>query len=264
MAEKIFDKQINFGWGLSFNMTGKAPTIAKRIFDTLADAEEYVNDFNDSAVEGLLLSVVADNEQNNGVYFVQSIKRNADDENAVLVKVSFDNIEEIKNLINDKIKKLENSNIELQANIDNLDKLLVSTKTEIEGAINDVQESVNTNTQTIIDNKNVIDNYTINEKAISENPVLNTDDLVISDNYSLLNQTAGNVYPGDIITTALSKIEVMLANTTLAMTAAINDLELKIGSPSIYDEEGNLVKPAYGLYQKYEELKNTNNLNPET
>ena len=107
MAEKIFDKQINFGWGLSFNMTGKAPVVSKRIFDTLADAEEYANDFNDSAIEGLLLSVVADNEQNNGVYFVQSIKRNADDENAVLVKVSFDNIEEIKQLINDKIKKLE-------------------------------------------------------------------------------------------------------------------------------------------------------------
>ena len=85
MAEKIFDKQINFGWGLTFNMTGKAPAIAKRIFNTLADAEEYANDFNDSAVEGLLLSVVADNEQNNGVYFIQSIKHNAEDDNAILI-----------------------------------------------------------------------------------------------------------------------------------------------------------------------------------
>ena len=71
MAEKIFDAQSNYGWGLSLNMTGKAPAIAKRIWNTYNDALAYVNNFNDSAIEGLQLSVVADiDPKKNGVYFV--------------------------------------------------------------------------------------------------------------------------------------------------------------------------------------------------
>ena len=54
-------------------MTGKAPAVAKRIFDTYADALAYANDVNDSAIEGLVLSVVADTEEKNGVYFVQQV-----------------------------------------------------------------------------------------------------------------------------------------------------------------------------------------------
>lgn len=74
MAEYKTDAQVNYGWGLSLNMTGKAPAVSKRIFKTLADAQAYVNDANDSAIEGLRLSVIADtNERNNGVYFVKSI-----------------------------------------------------------------------------------------------------------------------------------------------------------------------------------------------
>lgn len=71
MAEKIFDAQVNYGWGLTLNMTGKAPAISKRIFNTYADALAYANDVKDSAIDGLLLSVVADTDDNNGVYFVQ-------------------------------------------------------------------------------------------------------------------------------------------------------------------------------------------------
>ena len=74
MAEKIFDAQSNYGWGLSLNMTGKAPAVAKRIWNTYVDALAYVNDFNDSAIEGLRLSVVADpDSKKNGVYFVEKI-----------------------------------------------------------------------------------------------------------------------------------------------------------------------------------------------
>ena len=74
MAEKIFDAQVNYGWGLSLNMTGKAPAVAKRIFNTYSDALAYVNDFNDSAIEGLNLSVVADSDpRKNGVYFVEKV-----------------------------------------------------------------------------------------------------------------------------------------------------------------------------------------------
>jgi hypothetical protein len=71
-------------------MTGKAPAVSKRIFDTLADAQAFANDYNDSAIEGLLLSVVADGN-NNGVYFVKSIKTGVDAAAAVLEKLSTSN-----------------------------------------------------------------------------------------------------------------------------------------------------------------------------
>ena len=74
MAEYITDKQKNYGWGLSLNMTGKAPAIAKRIFKTLADAQSYADDVNDSAIAGLQLSVISDSDSSkNGIYFVRSI-----------------------------------------------------------------------------------------------------------------------------------------------------------------------------------------------
>ena len=67
-----FDAQINYGWGLTLNMTGKAPEVSKRIFDTYEHMMYYVNDYNDSCIEGLTLTVMADGE-NNGVYFVDKI-----------------------------------------------------------------------------------------------------------------------------------------------------------------------------------------------
>ena len=177
MAEKIFDKQINFGWGLTFNMTGKAPAISKRIFNTLADAEEYANDFNDSAVEGLLLSVVADNEQNNGVYFIQSIKHNAEDDNAILIKVGSDKIEEIENFINGKIKEiqeevktLDSDNTQNKTEITNIKDNLSSSINEINNTIGDVSESIKSNAEEIAKNKQLID-------GISEDVLKNTEEI---------------------------------------------------------------------------------------
>lgn len=105
------------------------------------------------------------------------------------------------------------------------------------GMINDVQGATEANAQAIADSKTIIDEYTVNSKKISENPVLNTDDILVADTYSTLTQPADNVYPGDIITTAISKIEIMLANTTLALTAAINDLENRLQTlEDLYNE----------------------------
>ena len=67
-----FDAQVNYGWGLTLNMTGKAPEVSKRIFDTYAHMLYYVNDYNDSCVPGLCLKVMADGDKN-GVYFVSAI-----------------------------------------------------------------------------------------------------------------------------------------------------------------------------------------------
>lgn len=74
MAEYKTEKQVNYGWGLSLNMTGKAPAIAKRIFETLSDAQAYADDVNDSAIAGLQLSVINDSDSSrNGIYFIKSI-----------------------------------------------------------------------------------------------------------------------------------------------------------------------------------------------
>ena len=88
----VFDEQSNVGWGLTLKMADKAPAVAKRIFDTYEHALAYVNDVKDSAIEGLVLSVVDDGD-NNGVYFVQSVGKKSEVEggeniNGVLVKLS--------------------------------------------------------------------------------------------------------------------------------------------------------------------------------
>ena len=115
----------------------------------------------------------------------------------------------------------------------------VAEGTTVVGMITDVQGATEANAQAIADNKTVIDEYTVNGKKISENPVLNTDDILVADNYSTLDKPADNVYPGDIITTAISKIEIMLANTTLALTAAINDLENRLQTLEDLYKESN-------------------------
>ena len=92
MSEQIgkkFDAQVDYGWGLSLKMTGKAPAISKRIFDKLSDAQNFTDDYNDSAIEGLILSVVSDGK-NNGIYFVERIKKSAEDEPSKLIKVTHD------------------------------------------------------------------------------------------------------------------------------------------------------------------------------
>lgn len=260
MAEKIFNEQTNYGWGLTFNLTGKAPAISKRIFDTLEDATLFANDYNDSAIEGLLLSVVNDEvEKNNGVYFVQRIKKDADDDDAILVKVGSGDIEDIAAAFNEQFEELKNAIKATNDSITNTIGVVTDDKTVVE-MIADVEAVSAQNAQDIIDNKNIIDEYTINEKKISENPVLDSNDILLSEEYTTLTQPAENVIPGDLVTTAISKLEVMLANTTLALTAAINDLEMKIGSPSSYDENGNITAQATGLYAKYEELMQENNL----
>lgn len=97
--------QVNYGWNLSWEATGKFPIIAKRIWKTLADAQAYVDDPNGTACEGLVLSVINDpTASNNGVYFVQSI---GDGTNAgVLVKQGGAS-EEVMNEISSAIEGLK-------------------------------------------------------------------------------------------------------------------------------------------------------------
>ena len=66
------ESQNNYGWNLTWNATGKFPVIAKRIWKTKADLLAWVNDISDTAVEGLIVGVCGDGE-NNGVYFLESV-----------------------------------------------------------------------------------------------------------------------------------------------------------------------------------------------
>lgn len=65
--------QVNYGWNLTWEATGKFPIIAKRAFKKLEDAQAYIDDPTQTACEGLILAVFNDIEKNNGIYLVQSV-----------------------------------------------------------------------------------------------------------------------------------------------------------------------------------------------
>ena len=75
-----------YGWGKSFDLTGKGHLIAKRVWDKYADLEVYVNDPNDSALPGIILAVINDGD-NSGVYYVKAIK-NINGDETIIEKLS--------------------------------------------------------------------------------------------------------------------------------------------------------------------------------
>lgn len=78
--------QSDINWGESFKMAVKAPAIADRIFRTYDNANAYIHDNYNSAIAGLVLTVIDDGERN-GVYFVDSVTHDGQGE-LVLVKLS--------------------------------------------------------------------------------------------------------------------------------------------------------------------------------
>lgn len=89
MAEYKTGVQVNYGFGLSFEASGKAPVIAKRIWETLADAQAYVDSATDTAIAGLQLTVINDTDASkNGVYFVKEAAGENGKTVGVLVKLT--------------------------------------------------------------------------------------------------------------------------------------------------------------------------------
>lgn len=74
MANTNFISAANlFGWGQSFNATGKFPLIAKRVWETYADMLAFVSDTSDVCPAGVVLTVINDTDsKKNGAYFVAS------------------------------------------------------------------------------------------------------------------------------------------------------------------------------------------------
>lgn len=95
--DKNFNGMTKYGWPLTFQMTGKFPLLAKRIFPTKSAAEAYINDLNDTAIPGIILTVVDDAAENNGAYFVKSVAT-SDNPKGVLVKMGSETVSDLQAL----------------------------------------------------------------------------------------------------------------------------------------------------------------------
>lgn len=82
--------------GMTFSRNTKAPLEDNRIFDTLALAQAYVDNVDQTAHAGMTISVVNDGD-NNGLYYVERIA-DADNETGLLVKVGSDSASDIASL----------------------------------------------------------------------------------------------------------------------------------------------------------------------
>ena len=85
--------------GMTYSRNTKAPLEDKKEFTTLALAQEYVNDIDQTAYVGLTISVVNDGT-NNGLYYVERIA-DADNASGLLSKVGSDSSADIANLQSD-------------------------------------------------------------------------------------------------------------------------------------------------------------------
>lgn len=153
----------------------------------------------------------------------------------------------------ESINEINNDITEINNVISGISDVLVTVNNTLETLNSDepVEGSVSFAVKGL---KDTVDAYTINDVKISENPVLNTHNIKVSEEYSPLSVTAENIIPNDLISDALAKIEVMMANTTLCMTAALNDLDTRLGVPTEYDDEGNVNKQGTGVFKLIEEL----------
>lgn len=71
MAE--YNKLQKLDWGFQINVNKKGNPIAKRIFSTVSEMDGYLGDIRDSAVAGIIVTVIEDTEENNGAYLVQQV-----------------------------------------------------------------------------------------------------------------------------------------------------------------------------------------------
>lgn len=95
MAENI----TIFPTGLTYSRNTKAPLMDMQVFETLALAQAYVDNKDQTAYVGLTVSVVGDGS-NNGLYYVERIA-DANNATGLLTKVGSDAAEEINSVKSD-------------------------------------------------------------------------------------------------------------------------------------------------------------------
>lgn len=99
--------QSDLNWAQTFRMTLRAPAIANRIFDTLAHAQAYIDDYSDkaSAVPGIVLCVTSDsNIDNNGMWLVLTVKENSSAAAGTMRRVDERTVFNVTNLTTDLAK----------------------------------------------------------------------------------------------------------------------------------------------------------------
>ena len=126
--------------------TGKYPIIAYQQWETLEDAQSFIDDPNSTAIPGMVLSVVNDpDKSNNGVYFVKSI---GDTNNSGGVKKGELSIlaytENVNSEINDIVtefnQKIQDVVEKHEVSVIGLKTLIDETNTEFNKKIQDVIE----------------------------------------------------------------------------------------------------------------------------
>ena len=97
MAEVTYKTLPLLGQGYSLNLSGKGHPIAKRGWETYNDLVAYVNDPNDSAVSGIVLTVTSDPiPSKNGAYLVKSIAGDQNFTETVILKLATGESQTIK------------------------------------------------------------------------------------------------------------------------------------------------------------------------
>jgi hypothetical protein len=67
------DKLQKLSWGFQLSLNKKGSPIAKRVFQTVSEMDEYLGDVYDSAIAGIIVTVVGDTPENNGAYLINSV-----------------------------------------------------------------------------------------------------------------------------------------------------------------------------------------------
>lgn len=113
-----FPSQSDLPWTQSFRMTLRAPAIANRVFDTLAHAQAYIDDYSPkaSAVPGIILVVTSDStEENNGVWEVLTIKESASGAAGTMRRIDERSVVNVSNISTD-LEKFKEAGIYLIKN----------------------------------------------------------------------------------------------------------------------------------------------------
>ena len=267
--EKNFDTQSNYGWGLSFNMTGKVPAIHKRIFDTLEGAQAFADNYNDSAIPGLLLSIVNDeNNKNNGVYFIKKIKSNETDTSAELVKLGTD-ISEIEEKINILIGEDNNKSVRTIANEELAKQLIPEDAAESLDTLQEIAQWIQEHpsdaaemNEKIVELENTVNGYSstntlkdtidsLNE-SISDTVILQEDIVVAG-----LTVNAGSYSNGDTISKGTNIYEILkkilcqelypenVISKSATASASMNELTLTLNETNTV-EVGTLITMTEG------------------
>lgn len=69
----MVDNLQKLSWGFQLELNKKGSPIAKRIFETVAEMDAYLSDIYDSAVAGIIVTVIGDIPENNGAYLINSV-----------------------------------------------------------------------------------------------------------------------------------------------------------------------------------------------